>query len=235
MKRFYKLVSTHKSANGWEIHLDGRSVKTPGKAVLLAASENLANEIVKEWAAQDKTIEPESMPITQIISTQIDRVSTMRPDMTAQLLKFLDTDLLCYRAEPDHLDTDKKQAEIWDEWLDWFEKRYGTKLQTTSSLAALTHPQEAHIAVEKDIAGLCNTRFAVLQLAVPASGSLILGLAFTHGDITPEQIMKAIRVEEHIKDEIYNAEFYGRDPMFEKKDAVLLRDLNAAETILKYS
>ncbi|MCB1721910.1 MAG: hypothetical protein KDI11_09165, partial [Alphaproteobacteria bacterium] len=101
MKKFYKLVSVHQDIGGWAVHLDGRPVKTPLKKTLLAPTEALAASIQEEWAAQDETIDPETMPLTQILSTQIDRVSAQRDAMSAELLKFLDTDLICYRAPKD--------------------------------------------------------------------------------------------------------------------------------------
>lgn len=233
MKRFYNLVSTHKEDGGWAVHLDGRPVKTPAKALLIAQSEKLADEIVKEWAAQEETIEPETMPLTQILSTQIDRIGAQRPEITVMVCKYLNTDLLCYRAEDEPPGPAKKQAEIWDPWLQWFEDKFGATLQTTQALAALTQDGAAHKAVRDYINALDDARFNVLQLVVSASGSLVLGLAFVEQAISPEQVLEAARVEENLKDEIYNAEKYGRDPMLEKKDAATLRDLQAAQILLQ--
>lgn len=233
MKRFYKLVSAHKEPEGWAIHLDGRPVKTPMKAVLLASKEALANELVQEWADQEETIEPETMPLTQILSTQIDRVSAQRAEMSAAICKYLDTDLLCYRAEAEPPGPAEKQAEIWDPWLAWFEEAFGVRLETTTGLNALKQDEKAHKVVQDYIQGLDDAHFNILQLAVSSSGSLVLGLAFDKQAITPDQVMQAARVEEHLKDEIYNAELHGRDPLQEKKDAAMLRDLQAAETFLK--
>ena len=233
MKRFYKLVSTHKEPEGWAIHLDGRPVKTPMKAVLRAPTEELANELVQEWAAQEETIEPDTMPLTQILSTQIDRVSAQRVEMSAAICKYLDTDLLCYRAEAEPPGPAEKQAEMWDPWLVWFEETFGAHLETTAGLNALNQDEKAHKAVQDYIRALDDVRFNILQLVVSSSGSLVLGLAFEKQAITPKQVMQAARVEEHLKDEIYNADLHGRDPLQEKKDAAILRDLQAAETFLK--
>ncbi|MEZ5814907.1 MAG: ATP12 family protein [Alphaproteobacteria bacterium] len=234
MKRFYKLVSTHEEAEGWAIHLDAKPVKTPLKTTLLAPNEALANEIMREWAAQEEAIIPETMPLTQILSTQIDCVRAQRQTMSVEILKFLDTDLLCYRAPKEEPPGQaERQAEIWDPWLDWFEEGFGQRLQITSGIIALKHPEAVHKAVKEKVESLDEARFTVLQLAVPLAGSLVLGLAFTQGAITPQQFYEAARVEELFKDQIYNAEKYGRDPQQEQKDAAMLRDLEAAETFLR--
>lgn len=233
MKRFYKLVSTHQDKDGWAIHLDGRAVKTPLKKTLLSPSEALANAIQAEWAAQGETINPETMPLTQILSTQLDRVCEQRAALSAELLKFLDTDLICYHAPQDEPPGQAEaQAACWTPWLDWFEKEFGARLKTTTAIAALTQPEAAHSAVKQHVEAMDDAHFTILQLVVPLSGSLVLGLAFVARAITPQQIYNAARVEEQFKDEIYNAEFYGRDPASEKKDAAIIRDLEASAQFL---
>ncbi len=234
MKRFYKLVSTHQEAEGWAIHLDGKPVKTPLRVSLLAPNEALADEVMKEWAAQEEQVDPDAMPLTQILSTQIDRVSEQRTIMSTEILKFLDTDLLCYRAPKDQPPGQaERQADIWNPWLNWFEQRFNTKLQTTVDLVALTQAPQAHKGAKDAVENFDDAHFTALQLVVPLAGSLVLGLAFVEGVITPEQLYEAARVEEHFKDKIYNAEKYGRDPLQEKKDAAMLRDLEAASLFLK--
>ena len=233
MKRFYKLVSTHHQPQGWEVHLDGKPVKTPMKTLLLVPNEALAEALVGEWSAQEETIEPDTMPMTQILSTQIDRVSAQRDVMSGQILKFLDTDLLCYRAGQEPPGQEQAQEKAWDPWLDWFEQCFDTRLETTTALAALNQPQAAHKAVMAYVDALDDARFTVLQLVVPLSGSLVLGIAFVEQAASPQQVFDAARVEESFKDEIYNAELYGRDPLQDQKDDAMRRDLEAAQRFLK--
>lgn len=233
MKRFYKRVSTKKEPEGWVIHLDEKPLRTPAKAALLAPTEKLAEAIVKEWKSQEDEISPETMPLTQILSTQIDQVTYQRKQMTQAILKYLNTDLLCYRAGGEPPGQAEKQAEAWDPWLSWFKEKFGEELGITDGLAAIPQPAEAHQKVHDYIENLDNAHFTILQMLVPTSGSLVLGLAFIEHAIQPEEIYKAARVEEHFKDEIYNAEFYGRDPLIQKKDAVMQRDLKAAKEFLK--
>ena len=233
MKRFYKLVSTHKEPNGWAVHLDGKPVKTPAKILLLAPNEKLADLIVQEWATQEEAIDPDSMPLTQILSTQIDQVGAQRETMTTEILKYLNTDLICYRAGENPPGQSEKQAESWDPWISWFEEKFGVSLKTTTDLIALTHDEAAYNAAQAHIENLDDAHFTVLQMLVPLSGSLVLALAFTESAITPDELFAATHVEEHFKDEIYDAERYGRDPLQEQKDEVMMRDLNAAEIFLK--
>ncbi len=231
MKRFYKLVSTHKDQGGYAIALDGKPVKTPLKSPLKAPNEDIANAIVQEWAGQGEQIIPDSMPLTQILSTHIDKVEKERAAMEKPLLKYLDTDLICYRAEsPPELK--QAQEEVWDEYLDWFKQKFGVKLETTTKLSALKQPRAAHDSVARYVDTLPDNRFTILQMVIPISGSVVLGLAFIEGAISAQELFKAIRVEESFKAEIYNEDFYGQDPAQEAKDNAIQRDLEAAQTYL---
>ncbi|MEM7680047.1 MAG: ATP12 chaperone family protein, partial [Pseudomonadota bacterium] len=107
------------------------------------------------------------------------------------------------------------------------------ELKTTNGLTALTQPESAHSAVKAHIDALDDAQFTALQIAVPAVGSLILGLAFTNQNIDAKGIFDSARVEEHFKAEIYNEEKYGPDPAQEQKDKALLKDLEATEKFLK--
>lgn len=232
MKRFYNLVTIENADNGYAINLDGKPVKTPSGALLYAPTQELAHAIMKEWADQSDEIIPDNMPLTQILTTIQDRIATERSAMEAAALNYLDTDLLCYRTDmPAALA--EKQKEAWDTWLNWFERQAGVQLETTTGLAALTQPPEAHSYAQAQIRQMDNYLFGVLQLIVSLTGSLVLALAFVAGDISPEDVLTAIRVEENYKAAIYNEDKHGQAPHEEKKVAALTRDLTAAHYFLQ--
>lgn len=111
MKRFYKMVSSKKTDEGYAIQLDGKIVNTPLGQTMAALTEALADAIVLEWAAQEDKIKPETMPLTQILTTRIDKTRD-RGAITEAVMKYLDTDLVCYWAkEPEALA--KRQKEVW--------------------------------------------------------------------------------------------------------------------------
>lgn len=232
MKRFYKLVSTQGEPGGFSIRLDGKPVKVPSGAVMLAPSEDMASAIIREWAAQGEKIVPDTMPLTQILTTRIDRVSRERAAMTDSLMKYFDTDLLCYRTEKP-AELAKMQQESWDPFLGWFEEAFGTRPQTTTGLAALKQDAALHSAVLKRVSKMTDDVFTVLQLVSSLSGSLILGLAFCAGKITPEQVFDCAHVEESHKAKIYNEDFYGPDPAEAKKREAMRADLEAAAVYLR--
>ena len=227
MKRFYKMVSAGEIPGGHGVFLDGKPVRTPARHALVAPNIAIANEVTREWMAQGDVIKPDSMPITQILSTKIDHIAVERAAITASILKYLDTDLVCYRSvEPPEMA--QAQAAAWDPWLSWFKERFGAALLTTTELAALKQPSSAHTDVALHVEALDDDRFTVLQMTTAAGGSLVLALAFAEGAIDAQTLFAATRVEELYKARRYNEEKYGPDPAQEKKDAAFIADLNAA-------
>ena len=232
MKKFYKLVSTRVADGGWRIELDGKPVRTPSGAILNAPREALATLIAQEWSAQDKDILPETMPLTQLLVTAVDRVAKERSSIQEVVLGYLDTDLLCYRAtEPDELV--RKENAARDPWLRWFEKQYSTTLATTTGLMAIRHDDRAHVQAGHAVRDLDLWGFTVLQMVTAVTGSLVLALAFTSGPAQDDDLMRALYVEEDYKSEIYNEEFYGRAPHQEKSMKGVARDLEAGRVFLE--
>lgn len=232
MKKFYKLVSTRAADGGWLIELDGKPVRTPAGAKLSAPSPTLADHIAREWSAQENDILPETMPLTQMLVTVIDRIASQRPAMETAILAYLDTDLLCYRAaEPPELV--EKETAARDPWLRWFEREHGITLETTTGLTALKQPRKAHETVTATVSAMDIWHFNVAQMITGATGSLVLALAFVTGAASENDILQALYVEENYKSRIYNEEFYGRAPHQEKAMQGVARDVKAGRVFLE--
>src|SRR3712207_3070910 len=99
MKRFYKEAAVAEVPGGFEVRLDGRSLRTPAKAPLVLRGRALAEAIAEEWAAQGDEVAPNSMPMMQLASTAIDRVGPQREGIVEAVARYAETDLLCYRAD----------------------------------------------------------------------------------------------------------------------------------------
>lgn len=231
MKRFYQNVSIATATGGYEIHLDGKPVKTPTRNILRSKILPLAEAMAEEWQNQGEKICPDTMPVTQLVMTSIDKISPQRAAHQAEILEYLDTDLLCYRA-PETENFGRRQKEVWDPILEWFAGRYGTALATTTQLTALRHPLLAHERVKAEVEQLDDLRFTILHLVTAETGSLILGLAFLNEALDPEQIFQASLVEDILRAEIYLEEIYGASPDQEKRRGKLRSELRGASLLL---
>ena len=230
LKRFYTLVSSKPTDEGYAIQLDGKNVKTPSGQILAAPTQSLADALIKEWSDQGDQVKPETMPLTQMLNTAIDRARD-RDDITKQLLKYLDTDLLCYRCkEPE--DIAAAQKELWTPWLTWFDEHFESPLDFTYKLEALKQDEETHKRIWNYIEALDEYYFAVLHIVTSLSGSIVLALAFLEHEATPEDVYKAMNAEEDSRAKIYREDVHGHAPHEEKRRANALAELVAAQIFM---
>lgn len=230
MKRVYKVASHTKTEDGWVVQLDGKSVKTPSGQPLAAPNRAIADAIVCEWSGQKDDIVPDSMPVTQILNTAIDRMRE-RDAMTKTLLGYLDTDLLCYRVK-EPLELSKRQKEVWDRWLTWFDEHFESPLDVTFGIEALKQDSDTHKQIWNYIEALDEYYFAVLQIVTALSGSIVLGLAFLENEAGPEDIFNAAELEEIYHAQIAGEDVHGADPVQERRQKAMKRDLESAKEFL---
>jgi chaperone required for assembly of F1-ATPase len=204
-KRFYKSVSVAEQGGVFAILLDGRPVKTPLKKALETRHRALADAIAAEWRAQGAEIDPAAMPLTRLLSTAIDRVAAERDAMTASLLAYLDTDLLCYRA-PHPAALKERQAAVWQPILDWLEAAHGIGLSVVHGVAPVTQPEAARAAAARVLSALPVDTFTAVQAAAAATGSVGLALALGQGRISAAEAFAAAQL-----DETYQNEQWGED------------------------
>jgi chaperone required for assembly of F1-ATPase len=226
-KRFYKDVDVRAEPAGFALLLDGRAIKTPAGATMLAPTRALADAIAAEWRGQDETLKPEGMVLTKALNTALDRIAASRAAIVEDLAKYAGTDLLCYRAESP-ADLVRRQREAWDRWLDWARERFGARLAVTTGVGHVPQDEEALVRLIAAIDAHDSHRLIVLHTGVTITGSAVLGLAFAAGAISADDALAAAEVEA-----AYQAELWGRDAEAEKARAHRLADLRASEAYLK--
>lgn len=224
MQRFYKQAALRQDGSEYIIELDGKPIKTPSGRQLIAPSKSLAEAIAAEWNDQGDTIDHTSMHLTSLLNTAIDRSGPQRREIEDRVLKYLDTDLLCYRTK-DPEDLAQRQEEQWTPWVVWFDQHYGIKLATTTDINALTQPEDAHKRVRNYMQALDPHDFTVMHVVTNLSGSVILALAFMEGEIEPEQVYELAFLEE-----AYHNELAGdQDPDQKKAHDSVRAELKAAQ------
>lgn len=231
MKRVYTLASYHKTEDGYAVQLDGKTVKTPLGQPLAAPNKAVADAIVAEWAAQTDQIIPDSMPVTQMLTTALDRMRE-RNALTKAVLKYLDTDLLCYRVK-EPADLAKRQKEVWDRWLTWFDEHFESPLEVTYGIDALTQDADTHKQIWNYLEALDEYYFTVLQIVTSLSGSIVLGLAFLEHEAAPDDVFNAAELEEIYHSELANEAEHGADPVQERRQNTLRRELATARRFME--
>lgn len=199
-KRFWKEVTVAETANGFEVELDGRRVKTPAKAPLMVPTRAMAEAIAAEWDAQTESVDPKTMPCTRSANAAIDKVTHQHTEVAAMLAEYGDSDLLCYRADSP-VELAARQAAEWDPVLDWAEEELGVRLQLRTGV--LHQPQEAAaLAVLAEKTGAMSPfQLAAFHDLVGISGSLILGFAAASGWRSADEIWLLSRLDERWQEE----------------------------------
>ncbi len=184
MKRFWDhAVAVPRPEGGHAVLLDGRPLRLPGGAPLATRSVALAEAIAAEWQAAGEAkggeTSMEALPLTRLLGTAQDRVVPDPAAMVEGLARYGETDLLCYRAE------DPAQAEVqareWQPLLDWAAQTHGAALVVTVGLMPVAQPAAGQAALRAAVAAHPAEELAALGVAVPALGSLVLGLALSAG------------------------------------------------------
>ncbi|MCV6585790.1 MAG: ATPase [Marinibacterium sp.] len=213
-KRFWDKVDVAPQGDGWAVQLDGRGVKTPAKAPLVAPTRAMAQEIAAEWAAQDGEIDPTAMPFTRSANAAIDKVQAQHAEVADMLAAYGDSDLLCYRADgPDGLVA--RQAAGWDPLLDWAAERFGARLAPRQGIMHAPQDPQALAILTARVHGFDNFELAAFHDLVALSGSLILGLAATEGRAPAPELWDLSRIDER-----WQEDQWGRDDEAEAQASV---------------
>ena len=204
-KRFYKAASVEPHESGWCITLDGRTLKTPGKTILIAPSRAAAQLIADEWSAQGEQIKPETMPVTRLMNVAVEHTPKRREELAAQYRSYAGTDLICYRAEAPQ-DLKAAQARAWDDLLDWAKHHFGEKLKITSGIMAITQDAAALDQFEAYALTKNDVDLTLLVHFTAVFGSAVLAAAAMEGHMNAPDALLTSRV-----DELFQIQQWGED------------------------
>jgi chaperone required for assembly of F1-ATPase len=226
LRRFYKQAKAAPCGAGHRIELDGKPLRSPAKHELILPTRALASAIAEEWARQGEKLSPQTMPLMQLAATAVDRVAPERERVVAEIVGYAGTDLVCYRAaEPPALV--ERQAQAWDPLIDWLRRRYDVSLNVTTGIVAVAQPHATLEALARVVAGMDDFTLSAVASMTGAAGSLVIALALSGGEITPEAAAHAAQL-----DELFQAERWGEDKEAVDRRVAQLGDLVAAKRFL---
>jgi chaperone required for assembly of F1-ATPase len=221
-KRFWKDVTVEDRG----IRLDGRALKTPARADLVAPTDSLAAAIGEEWRSVEGAIDPRVMPLTGLANAAIDRIAPDPAGFAANLARYAEADLICYRGDhPTELIA--LQGELWDPPLDWARERYDVDFAVTAGITHVDQPAATVKRLAAAVAARDAFHLAGLSPLVTLSGSLVLALALAEGAMTEENVWLAAEL-----DQLWQAEQWGEDDLATTAREDKRRDFRAAARFL---
>ncbi len=204
-KRFWKESAVIEAEGGHTVELDGRRVKTPAKAALVLPTRDMAMAVAAEWDAQDKEVDPATMPFTRSANAAIDKVRVQQAEVADMLADYGDSDLLCYRAShPEALQA--RQAAAWDPALDWASEVLNARLSPVVGVVHQPQTKPALDALRDQVHALNAFQLAAFHDLVSLSGSLILGFATAKNWRSTEEIWSISQIDEN-----WQIEQWGHD------------------------
>ena len=225
-KRFYKTVAVEDKGAGLALLLDGKPVRTPGKAQLILPARALADAVAEEWRAQGERIDPATMPLTKLANSAIDGVSSREQAVIDDIMAYAGSDLLCYRADAPRA-LIEAQGKHWDPILAWARSSLGAPLALAEGIVHVAQSRASLDALKDKLQGREPFGLAALHVMTGLTGSALLALAVALGRMTPEEAWQAAHV-----DEDWQIAQWGEDAEAAARRAARWRDFAAAARLL---
>ena len=224
MKRFYRRAeAVALDPGGYGVALDGRNVRTPAGRPLALPNRALAAAVAAEWDEQGETVEPRTMAMMTLSATALDRVAPRMDEVAAEIARFGETDLLCYRDAAGGA-LARRQNAAWQPVLDWLAQTHGAKLKTVAGVMPAAQESGALEALRRAVDAHGPFRLTALRTAVAATGSAALGMALLGGRLNACQAWRCARLDDE-----WQAERWGEEEDAHKRGAALRDELAAVE------
>ncbi len=209
MKRFWNDVTVGRDGAAHAILLDGKPMHLPAGGILRIGPPRLAAAIAEEWQAAGGGTGGEmtffDTPLTRLAGTAQGRVAPDPAPTADAIARYGETDLLCYRAEAPAALV-QRQARAWQPWLDWAALTYDAPLRVTTGVRPIRQHHDSITSLRRVVGALDAHALTALGIAVPALGSLILGLALAEGRLDPATAHALGALDELFQEEQWGAD-----------------------------
>ncbi len=227
MKRFWKDVTTAPDQGGWRILLDGRALRTQGGGTQLLPTQALAETMADEWRQQGEEVDSRSFPMRDMADYAIDHISMDPADTIDTLLRYADTDTLCYRADPEDA-LFERQQNLWEPLLTAFEARHDLRLTRVSGINHRPHPAASMDRLRTLLESQDAFTLSALNVMTALAASLTIALTAMEGDANPADLFAAANAEED-----WQAELWGWDLIAAENRALRLQAFTLAARFLQ--
>jgi len=222
MKRFWKDVAVERADSGWRVMLDGRPIRTQGGQPQIVPTRPLAEAMAGEWGAQGEKVDPQALPLRDLADYAIDHVRNERAGTIDKLLAYVETDTLCYRADPDE-PLYRRQRDLWEPLLAAFEARHEVRLERVSGVIHRPQPVETSDCLRAILEQQDDFTLSALSTLAPLAASLTIALTALEPGADIAALFAAANCEQD-----WQAELWGWDTLAEQARARRLAAFDAA-------
>ena len=205
MKRFYKEATVAPTGDRWQVLLDGRGIRTPGRRAQTVPSLALAEAMATEWASQDEEIDPSRFVLRDLADYAIDVVAPGRAQAIAEIVPYGETDTLCYRAEEGEA-LYRRQLAVWEPLLAAAEQRWDIRFERVCGIVHKPQPAVTLAQMAAVLAAESDFSLAALRNLASLAASLVIALAAIVPGADAATLWNAANLEED-----WQAELWGKD------------------------
>ena len=229
MKKFWKTVEVSElTTNSYQILLDKKILKTPMQNDLIFTNYRISYETSLEWDINSDELDTDEMIFFGIFSTAIDRIVNDRVLYINEIMKFVDTDLICYKADkPDELV--ELQNKHWDPILLIIKNYIGEEIEVFTGIMPRTQNIQVHNKIKKLIHNFSNIELSILHRLTNIIGSIFISLCVIKGDILKKHICQLCFL-----DELWQAENWGVEEEAAKKRDKVSKELKKIINLVNY-
>lgn len=204
----------------WRITLDQQPVTLPAGTILTVSSHVLAKKIAEEWQGciRNTPFEPDQLPITQLVATQLERVAPRRNEVVAQMTRIFLSDALFYRHGNDALG--REQEKFFAMPRSVFEEAFRCILPWEIEIAPIDIAHDIVQRIEAKLRDCDDVTLTCLFVLASMTASLILSYAILKLKITIDAAVYCAFAER-------NAQIarWGRDPYHDVEQEACRSDI----------
>lgn len=206
-----------------------KAINTPQGRPLEVPTEALADAISKEWdqAATGGKVNPLTLALTPLACVAIDLARDNREAMLADIIPYIDTDLVCYRSAEVPL-LHQQQDEVFQPLIAWVRSRFGITLNFSDSVMPVKQPSANRRLLLEQVMAWDEWKCAAFATATKPLGSVVLALALVEGEIGAEDAFRFAHLEES-----YETAQWGMDDEKERHLNEKRREIASIEKFLE--
>ena len=200
--KYWKRVrKEEQSKNLFLIYLDEVCLKSD-KGHKLKLSEQLANEVVREWSTNQKIDPIKNSFFTKFCFSATDMTKKEREAIFSRLVEYSNCDPICYIAsEPTKLHL--KQEYLYRPLIEWAEKFFSIKLNRGTGLLFIEQPPLNTGKIKKYLEEFDNFHLTAIHELTKSLGSLFTCLALYKNMVSPELAWEIANVEDNFRIEVW--------------------------------
>lgn len=215
-----------KTPQGFAVLRANAPLKTPAGNEVIVPTEVLAQAIVAEWQGQGDRVRKELLKFTPLACVAIDLAAQKRDAVLSDIVPYIDTDTVCYRAG-DAEELLKQQQDLIDPILLWGKERFGIELAVTGGVMPIAQPPENSKKLAAILTSYDSWKLAAFSVAVKPLGSALLALALVEERLGAAEAFRLAHLEES-----FETGKWGIDEEKEKHLRAKNEDVQAVERFL---